>query len=64
MKADKKFFIAGGMSEANAKNVIDVLHPFAIDISSSLEGEGNFKDRNKVVSFMQKMLYLNKDAFS
>lgn len=64
VKADKKFFIAGGMSCANAKNVIDVLHPFAIDISSSLEGEGNFKDRNKVVSFMQKMLYLNKDAFS
>lgn len=46
-KINKPFFIAGGVSEQNAKALIEKLEPFGVDISSSVETDG-FKDIDKI----------------
>ncbi|MCR4673629.1 MAG: phosphoribosylanthranilate isomerase [Lachnospiraceae bacterium] len=51
---DREYFLAGGLDETNIKNAIDTLHPFAIDLSSSLETNGD-KDPKKVKMIMDIM---------
>lgn len=43
----KPFFLAGGISADNAKDAIERFHPYAVDVSSSVETEG-IKDFNKM----------------
>lgn len=40
-------FIAGGLDAENTAEVIEALHPFAVDMSSGVETDG-FKDREKI----------------
>lgn len=45
-------FVAGGISSENAASVINLLNPFALDASSSVETNG-FKDYAKIQAFIK-----------
>lgn len=47
-------FIAGGVNAGNVDNIIDLAHPYAVDISSGVETDG-YKDRNKIKEFIEKV---------
>ena len=49
---DKEFFLAGGLSIANICRAIEEFKPYAVDLSSSLETDGN-KDENKIKEIME-----------
>lgn len=55
-KTDKPFFLAGGISESNVKQAIDMAKPFAVDVSSSVETNG-YKDYKKMKRFMEMARY-------
>ena len=48
----RPYFLAGGLAPENVGTVIKMLHPFAVDASSSLETDG-FKDKNKMTAFVK-----------
>ena len=43
----RPFFLAGGIGPENLRSAIGTLHPWAVDLSSSLETDGR-KDRAKI----------------
>jgi phosphoribosylanthranilate isomerase len=45
-------FLAGGLSEANVRTAVDLLRPFAVDVSSGVE-TNNLKDADKMRSFVR-----------
>ncbi len=51
---NKSLIIAGGLSESNIEEVINLLHPMAVDISSAVETNGK-KDRYKIERFIRKV---------
>ena len=48
----KDFFLAGGLDISNINQAIDEFHPYAVDLSSSLEING-FKDEGKIKEIME-----------
>ena len=46
-RLEKRFFIAGGITPENIKEVYKELHPYGVDLSSSLETDG-VKDLEKM----------------
>lgn len=48
---NKPFFLAGGISAANAREAVEITKPYALDVSSSIETDG-FKDFNKMKEFI------------
>ena len=48
---DKPFFLSGGLNTENIREAIKTVHPFAIDLSSSLEAEPGLKDFDKMEVF-------------
>lgn len=53
-ECEKPFFLAGGISIDNAEDAVNSAHPFALDVSSSLETNSK-KDRAKVEAFVKKI---------
>lgn len=51
-KLQKPFFLAGGIRADNAKEAVQTLHPFALDVSGGLEEDGE-KSQAKIKAFMQ-----------
>lgn len=49
----RPFFVAGGLSPENVADVIAILHPFAVDVSSSVESMGA-KDYEKAERFIRE----------
>ena len=47
----RPYFLAGGLNADNAKDAIDFLHPYAVDVSSGIETHGR-KDKNKIAEFV------------
>lgn len=43
----KPFFLAGGLDSSNILDAIEVINPYAVDLSSSVESDG-FKDYDKI----------------
>ncbi|MBQ8176795.1 MAG: phosphoribosylanthranilate isomerase, partial [Oscillospiraceae bacterium] len=48
----RPYFLAGGLTPENVGTVIQALHPYAVDTSSSLETDG-FKDKIKMTAFVK-----------
>ncbi|MGN1122709.1 MAG: phosphoribosylanthranilate isomerase [Eubacterium sp.] len=53
-KADKPFFLAGGINSDNINTAIKKINPFCIDLSSSVETDGA-KDYNKMKKITECM---------
>ena len=47
----RPYFLAGGLTPENAAEAIDLLHPFALDVSSGIETDG-WKDPEKMRAFV------------
>lgn len=47
----RDYFLAGGLNTQNIKKAIEILRPFAIDVSSGIETKG-FKDKNKMSALL------------
>ena len=50
-KINRPFFLAGGLNPENAASAIEQAHPYALDVSSGVETDGN-KDYEKMKSFI------------
>ena len=47
----RPYFLAGGLGVDNVSPAIDALHPYAVDVSSSIETDG-IKDKTKMAAFV------------
>ncbi|AFS70040.1 phosphoribosylanthranilate isomerase [Exiguobacterium antarcticum] len=50
LQADQPIFVAGGLRADNVQHVIERYHPFAVDVSSGIETNGQ-KDLKKMQAF-------------
>ena len=50
-----EYFLAGGLSDQNIKNVLNSLHPYGVDVSSGLEKAPGVKSEEKLVSFIEQI---------
>ena len=50
MGLKRSYFLAGGLSPENVGNAVNLLSPYAVDVSSGIETDG-FKDSNKMTAF-------------
>ena len=50
----KEYFLAGGLDSDNIQQAIARLHPYCVDVSSSVETDGN-KDEKKVKEIIEKV---------
>ena len=50
---DRPYFLAGGLDASNIRKAIDSLHPYALDLSSSVEIEG-YKDYDLMKEVIQR----------
>ena len=55
-KTDKPFFLAGGLDESNVRRAAEILRPYAVDVSSSVETNGG-KDYEKIKRFTEMARY-------
>jgi phosphoribosylanthranilate isomerase len=46
------YFFAGGLHSQNVKQVINTLHPFAVDVASGVEAQPGIKDKRLMAEFM------------
>ena len=53
--SNKKIFISGGLDDHNVRDVIAVIHPYAVDASSKLEVRVGVKDKTKVKLFIDSV---------
>ena len=54
MQLHKSVLVAGGINRDNVKQVNKLLHPYAVDVSSSLE-EHNEKSIEKIQAFLRRI---------
>ncbi|MCH5300365.1 MAG: phosphoribosylanthranilate isomerase [Ruminococcus sp.] len=54
----KEYFLAGGLNANNIQLAIKTLHPFCVDVSSSVETDG-IKDEQKVKEIIEKVRSVN-----
>lgn len=47
----RPYFLAGGLSPDNAENAVNMLRPYAVDVSSGIE-TGKVKDKHKMAAFV------------
>lgn len=50
-KIRRPYFLAGGLTAHNVANAVKTLTPYAVDVSSGIETDGQ-KDRNKMTAFV------------
>ncbi len=48
----REYFLAGGLTVENVGSAIELLHPFAVDVSSGIETDGR-KDFSKMAAFVK-----------
>lgn len=54
----KEYFLAGGLNADNIQLAIKTLHPFCVDVSSSVETDG-VKDEQKIKEIIEKVRSVN-----
>ena len=47
--------LAGGLDETNAKQAVEAVRPYALDVSSGVEAEKGIKDSLKMAAFIQQV---------
>ena len=52
---DKPVVLAGGLTVENVRQAIDLMHPYAVDVSSGIESSPGIKDKDKVAAFMEQV---------
>jgi phosphoribosylanthranilate isomerase len=52
---DKPVILAGGLTVENVRQAIDLMHPYAVDVSSGVESSPGIKDKDKVAAFMEQV---------
>jgi len=57
---NKPVILAGGLTAVNVKQAIEMVHPFAVDVSSGVESAPGVKDKSKIAEFMQQVNSSNK----
>ena len=50
----RPFFLAGGLNPENIEEALTVVNPYGVDVSSGIE-TGNFKDEEKMETFVRKV---------
>lgn len=55
----KPVVLAGGLTPENVKQAIDLVQPFAVDVSSGVESSPGIKDKDKVLAFMKQVSLRN-----
>ena len=53
---DKPIVLAGGLTPDNVQQAIDLVHTFAVDVSSGVESSPGIKDKDKVAAFMGQIV--------
>lgn len=56
---EKPFFLAGGINSENVEKAMEMVYPFAVDVSSSVETEG-WKDKDKIIDIVTKVKRKNQ----
>lgn len=54
----RPYFLAGGLTPQNVESALEQLHPYGVDVSSSLETAG-CKDKNKMAAFVKAVRGFN-----
>jgi phosphoribosylanthranilate isomerase len=54
-QCDKPIILAGGLDETNAKQAIQTVRPYALDVSSGVESSKGIKSAVKVAAFIQQV---------
>lgn len=54
-KIDKPVVLAGGLTVENVCQAIDLVHPYAVDVSSGVESSPGTKDKDKIAAFMEQV---------
>ncbi|HKK47282.1 MAG TPA: phosphoribosylanthranilate isomerase [Balneolaceae bacterium] len=49
------YFLSGGLNAANVRSACELVHPYAVDVSSGLESKPGVKDYEKIENFMDEM---------
>ena len=51
----KPIILAGGLDPENVNHAIDVVHPFALDVSGGVESAKGIKDHGKITAFVNEV---------
>jgi len=52
---DTPVVLAGGLTVQNVRQAIDLVHPYAVDVSSGVESSPGTKDKDKIAAFMEQV---------
>lgn len=50
---DHRIFLAGGLTPGNISGILEIIHPFAVDVSTGVEISPGIKDPKKVKAFIR-----------